>query len=126
MRLFSGSIPCVGLTVFSGAFAQVAVSLSDADYERAVSCAGKFRWVLDASSGGQPALNEYTLDERVKGGEVWTTRAEELADGLDPSTVVAADIQSVADETIGAFFDDPDTVEAELLQCAIGMGMREE
>lgn len=105
--------------------AQEPVAIDDAGYEEAVACAGKFRWVLDASSGGQPALNEYSLEERVKGGEVWKGRAETLAADIDPAPDVASEIQSVADETIGYFFDDPDAVEAELLECAIGMGMRE-
>lgn len=95
-------------------------------YDEAVVCAGKFRWVLEASSGGQPVLNEYSLDERVSGGEVWATRAIELAAELSSAPDVIAEIQAVSDDTVGAFFDDPDVVEAELMACAIGIGMREE
>lgn len=97
-----------------------------AAYAEAVACAGKFRWVLDASSGGQPALNEYSLEERVKGVEVYTQKAEAAGAAVEPTPDVARDIQAVADDTIGAFFDDPDTVESELLACAIAIGMREE
>lgn len=120
------SLMVLGMAAGTAVNAQEPLAIERADYAGAVACAGKFRWVLDASSGGQPALNEYSLDERVKGGEVWAARAEALAAAADPAPEAAKDIQSVADDTIGAFFDDPDAVEAELLACAIGMGMRTE
>lgn len=120
------SLMVLGVAAGAAVHAQEPLAIEQADYADAVACSGKFRWVLDASSGGQPALNEYSLEERVKGGEAWTTRAEALAAAADPVPDVARDIQFVADDTIGAFFDDPDAVEAELLACAIGMGMRTE
>lgn len=91
-------------------------------YEDEVACAGRFRWVLDASSGGQPALNEYSLEERVGGVEAYLERAEAVASA---DADVEGDVQTVADEVMGAAFDDPDTVEAELMACAIVIGMRE-
>ncbi len=121
-----GCLMGLGMAAGTAVHAQETLAIEQADYAEAVACAGKFRWVLDASSGGQPALNEYSLEERVKGGEAWATRAEALTAAADPAPDVAKDIQSVADDTIGHFFDDPDAVEAELLGCAIGMGMRTE
>lgn len=115
----------IGCAVATTGWAQETAG-AGAAYNEAIACAGKFRWVLDASSGGQPALNEYSLDERVKGIEVFTEKAEAIAAEMDPTPHVARDVQSVADDTIGAFFDDPDTVEAELLACAISIGMRED
>ncbi len=114
------------LVALSGAvaFAQEADDAQVA-YDEASRCAGQFMWLLNASSGGQPPINEYSLDERVAGLSKLEALAKERAVKLDPVPDVANDILDVSDETIGVFFDDPDAVEDELYACAVGVGLRE-
>jgi hypothetical protein len=96
-----------------------------AAYDETLGCAGRFKWLLDASSGGQPPVQTYSLPERVKAVTTLEARAKELAGpaGADAASVPKA-MLAIADETIGAFFDDPEAVEAKLAACAPLAGIR--
>ncbi len=87
-------------------------------YEAALDCAGRFKWLLDASAGGQPPLNGYTLDQRVKAATRLEARVRELAPAAGVSSgAVAGAILDIADATTELFFSDPDKVEGMLTTC---------
>lgn len=97
------------------AFAQDAAKGS---YDVALDCAGRFKWLLDASAGGQPPLNGYTLDQRVKAATALEAKVRELAPAAGVSGgAVAGAILDVADETTELFFSEPDKVEGMLAAC---------
>lgn len=89
-----------------------------AGYDAALECAGRFKWLLDASSGGQPPVNGYTLDQRVKAATTLEAKVRELAPaaGVSDGSVAGA-ILDVSDDTTELFYSEPEKVEGSLTAC---------
>lgn len=112
-RVLSAFLIVASLTPF--AFAQDAAK---AEYQAALDCAGRFKWLLDASSGGQPPINGYTLDERVKAVTALEVKVRERAPaaGVEAGAVAGA-ILDVSDATTELFYSEPEKVEGLLAAC---------